>query len=227
MTFWNPHFAKRADGGRNYTCLHRRFPVENKGSCQEEVVQEESRKASRDGLDDYIKVSSPGLLVIIGALSLVLVATIVWGFTGTIPVTLTVTGCVVDTEALSEQQVQNGDAAGDAYAIPDGVWIARLVDSSKYSAEQIVKFGGDVTIAMPDRTTFKEKIEYVTPYPLNRDEVRQYLRNSDWVVDQCVNSNYSWGIAVHVYDDISDHMFTTPQVTMITDEVPPISFLAR
>ena len=80
---------------------------------------------------------------------------------------------------------------------------------------------------MPDRTTFKGKIEYVTPYPLNRDEVRQYLRNSDWVVEQCVNSDYGWGIAVHVYDDISDHMFTTPQVTMITDEVPPISFLAR
>jgi len=203
------------------------FSYGNKGHCQEEAVREDSQKASRDGLDDYIRVSSPGLLIIVGALSLVLVATVVWGFTGKIPVTLTVTGCVIDTEALSEQQGQNGDAADDAYAIPDGVWIACLVDSSKYSAEQIVKFGGDVTIAMPDRTTFKGKIEYVTPYPLNRDEVRQYLRNSDWVVEQCVNSDYSWGIAVHVYDDISDHMFTTPQVTIITDEVPPISFLAR
>jgi hypothetical protein len=42
-----------------------------------------------------------------------------------------------------------------------------------------------------------------------------------------VTSNYSWGIVVHVHDDISNHLFTTPEVTIITDEVPPIRFLAR
>lgn len=190
-------------------------------------MEKEGRSTSRDNLDEYIRISSSGLLIIVGALSLVLIATVVWGFTGTIPVTLTVTGCVVDTEALSEQQDQNGDAADSAYEIPDGVCIVCLVDSSKYSAEQIMKFGSDVTIAMPDGTSFKGEIEDVTPRPLNRDEVRPFLRNSDWIVEQCVNSNYSWGIAIRVDDDISDHMFTTPQVTMITDEVPPISFLAR
>ena len=65
-------------------------------------MQEIVRAASCDGLDNYIQVSKPGLLIIIGALSLVLVATVVWGFIGTIPVTLTVTGCVVDSELLAD-----------------------------------------------------------------------------------------------------------------------------
>lgn len=132
-------------------------------------MQKNSRKTSGDGLDDYIRVSSPGLLVIVGAMSLVLVATVVWGFIGRIPVTIT----------------------------------------------------------MPDHTTFKGNIESVFPYPLSKDEARLYLKNSDWVVEQCVTSNYSWGIAVRVNKDISGHLFTTPQVTIITDEVPPIRFLTR
>ena len=187
-------------------------------------MQEDSRKTSGDGLDDYIRVSSPGLLIIIGALSLVLVATVVWGLIGKIPVTVTVTGCVVDSESIVDNQAQSGDAGGDAI---EGPWIVCFMDSSKYSAEQIEKFGDDVTITMPDRTTFKGKIERVSAYPLSRDEAGLYLKNGEWVAEQCVTSNYSWGIAVHVHEDISGHLFTTPDVTIITDEVPPIRFLAR
>lgn len=183
-------------------------------------MQKNSRKTSGDGLDDYIRVSSPGLLVIVGAMSLVLVATVVWGFIGRIPVTITVTGCVVDSEPLVENQTQ----ANDEGKRP---WVICFVDSSKYSAEQIERFGDDVTITMPDHTTFKGNIESVFPYPLSKDEARLYLKNSDWVVEQCVTSNYSWGIAVRVNKDISGHLFTTPQVTIITDEVPPIRFLTR
>ena len=190
-------------------------------------MQEDSRKKSRDGLNEYIQVCSSALLLMIGALSLVLVATLVWGFTGKIPVTLTVTGCVFDNEVLSESEDPEADASTDANTMPGGLWVVCFIDSSKYSEEQIKKFGDEVTITMPDRTSFKGKIEYITPYPLNKDEARQCVRDSEWVVEQCVNSYYSWGVAIQVQDDISDHMFTTPQVTMVTDEVPPISFLAR
>ena len=183
-------------------------------------MQEDKRKSSADGLDDYIRVSSPGLLVIIGALSLVLVATVAWGFFGKIPVTTSVTGCVVDSKLIADEHAQNDDNY-------EGPWIVCFVDSSKFSAEQIEKFGNDVTITMPDRTTCKGVIESVTKYPLSRDEASGYLENGEWVAEQCVTSNYSWGLAVHVHEDISGRMFTTPEVTIITDEVPPIRFLAR
>lgn len=187
-------------------------------------MQKDSRKASGDGLDAYIQVSNPGLLIIVGALSLMLIATVAWGFTGKIPVTITVTGCVVDSKIVAEAKAQSGDA-GDG--LPEGSWVICYVDSSKYSAEQISKFGRDVTIAMPDRTTFKGKIADVTSFPLNRGEARLFLGEGEWLAEQCVTSNYSWGIVVNVSDDVSDHLFTTPEVTIITDEVPPIRFLVR
>ena len=70
-------------------------------------------------------------------------------------------------------------------------------------------------------------IEAVSAIPLNREEARAYLNDGAWIAEECIDSNYSWGIAVHVHDDISNHLFTTPDVTIITDEVPPIRFLAR
>ena len=106
-------------------------------------MQEDNRKTSGDGLDDYIQVSSPGLRIIVGALSLVLVATVVWGLTGKIPVTTTVTGCVIDSEFLSEVQAQSGDAGHYSAEEP---WVVCFVDSSMYSAEQIEQFGDDVAI---------------------------------------------------------------------------------
>ena len=189
-------------------------------------MQGQNQKTSRDGLDEYIRVCSPGLLIIVGALSLILVATVVWGFTGTLPVTLSVTGCVVDSELASQAEALSEDKNTSA----DGgqkAWVVCYVDSSKYSAEQITKFDDDVTISMPDRTTFKGKIALLSPYPMSRDEAQLFLQDGKWVADQCVTSDYSWGIAIQVEDDISEHMFTTPQVTIVTDEVPPIRFLAR
>ena len=188
---------------------------------------QEERKTPRDGLDEYIRVSSPGLLIIIGALSLVLVATVVWGFTGTLPVTLTVNGCVVDSGISLETQAEEGHAAANSVEEPREALVLCFVDSSKFSAEQISNFHQDVTIVMPDRTTFKGKIEGITPHPLSKDEGQQILVDSKWVAEQCMPNDYSWGVVVHVEDDISDHLFTTPEVTITTDEVPPIRFLAR
>ena len=189
-------------------------------------MEKEDRNTSHDGLDEYIRVSSSGLLIIIGALSLVLVATVVWGFAGKLPVTLTVTGCVVDTEFAAAVQSQESDATADGDEFGKA-WVVCFVDSSKFSAEQIMKFNPDVTISMPDRSTFKGKIEDVSPYPLSRDEAHSFLEGSEWMAEQCVTSNYSWGLIISVHDDISDHLFTTPEVTIITDEVPPIRFLTR
>ena len=193
--------------------------------CREEAVQEESRKTSRDGLNEYIWVGSPGLLIIICALSLVLVATVVWGFIGRIPVTTDVTGCVVDSEIAKRAQEE-------VYGIPpdqkfENAWVVCFIDASKFSADRIMHFNNDVAIHMPDNSTFTGTIEFLSAYPLSRDEARAFLTDSEWVVERCAPSDYSWAIGIRVEDDIANHLFTTPQVTMTTDEVPPISLLTR
>ena len=131
---------------------------------------------------------------------------------------------MVDSEIASEAQDLFGETASDGRQT---AWVVCFVDSSKYSMEQLSKFDDDVTISMPDRTTFKGRIVTMSPYPMSRDEARKYLQDGEWVAEQCMSSDYSWGIGIQVYDDISGHLFTTPQVTIITDEVPPIRFLTR
>ncbi len=187
-------------------------------------MQNDSREAPRNGLDDYIQVSSPSLRIVIGALILVLVATIAWGFFGRIPVTLTVTGCVVSSDLVTSPIA--GDDTTDG-AEGRGALVICFIDSAQYSAEQLEDIRTDVSIAMPDHTTFKGRIESISPVPLSRDEAKIFLEDSEWVVEECVSSDYSWAIVVLVYEDVSKHMFTTPQVTFTTDEVPPISFLTR
>ena len=187
-------------------------------------MRNEDHRTSGDNLDDYIRVSSPRLLIIVGILSLVLIATVVWGIFGKIPVTMTVTGCVVEDTPFMTEQGQVGHQDIDTSEWP---WIICYVDASKYDAEQIQRFANDVTITMPDHTVDKGKIEYVSPQPLSKDEALAYLKDSAWVVDQCVTSNYSWGIVIHVHEDISNHLFTTPDVTITIDEISPIRFLTR
>lgn len=187
-------------------------------------MRNEDHRTSGDNLDDYIRVSSPRLLIIVGILSLVLIATVVWGIFGKIPVTMTVTGCVVEDELFLPAQSLDEHPGIDT---SEWTWIICYVDASKYSAEQIQRFADNVTITMPDRTVDKGKIEYVSPQPLSKDEALAYLKDSAWVVDQCVTSNYSWGIAIHVHEDISNHLFTTPDVTITIDEISPIRFLTR
>ena len=164
------------------------------------------------------------MLIIIGALTLVLVATVFWGFTGTLPINLTVTGCVVDAKAFMGDENEQDETLGIR---PDEPLVVCFVDSSKYSSQQIAKFDPSVTVAMPDHTHFAGNIIYVSPVPISRDEGRDFIKGSEWVAEQCVSSDYSWGLVVRVDGNVSDHLYTTNQVTMITDEVSPIRFLTR
>ena len=137
--------------------------------------------------------------------------------------TLEVTGCVVDSKVAALALGPEAQTGGS----PERAWVVCYVDSSKYSADQIAGFKEGVTLAMPDRTSYRGSIAYVSPYPLSRDEARQYLQGSQWVAEKCASSDYSWCVLVRVEDNLAEHIFTTPEVTMTTEEVPPISFLTR
>lgn len=53
-------------------------------------------ETTQEDLGEYIHVCRPGVIVIIVSLLAMLIAVLVWGFVGTLPVTETVTGVVVD-----------------------------------------------------------------------------------------------------------------------------------
>lgn len=193
---------------------------------------------TQEGLDEYIRVSRPSVIVVIISLLIVLVAVIVWGVVGTLPVTETVTGLVIDKNAYkkvnsatiehrkewmaidSEKDMTEPDSEED-----DRNLIFCFVDASRYNGQAIQNFGEEAIVKMPDQTTFSGTIENYFSAPISSEEVKHLLFNNEWVQQQCVQQEYNWWLIIRPNEDISAYSFTLAEVTLLTGEVAPIRLL--
>jgi len=179
------------------------------------------------GLDDYLRVGSPGVLITVCAMLLVVTALGIWGFVGKLPVTETVTGFVGDpgktysSEADFELARRDGDGQGH------DMLVVCFLDASRYNMKNIEKFSDTAIIEMPDQNKFSCKIQTFSIVPVSRKEARQYLPDSDWLEERCITQEYSWVFALKPEEDISQYEFMLAKVTFQVDSVPPIRFLVR
>jgi hypothetical protein len=68
---------------------------------------------------------------------------------------------------------------------------------------------------------------YAEKEPYDREEIRAEF-DAEWVVNTCVESDYSWVVAGEIdSDEYTDDWWSLVNVTIITDYVHPISFLLR
>ena len=238
------------------------------------------QEVSSEDLSEYIHAVRPGVLVVIIALLIMLAGVIVWGFVGSLPVTETVTGLVVDTSAYYEmdpdaKDLQNrkvvqmtgsedskeADSEGsherqselvgestqeansesthalqtetDADTVVESIGekeemlVFSFVDAATSSGEAIRELGDEVTLKMPDQSTYTGTIEIRGLAPISMEEAKKLLFNNGWVVDQCVTQNYNWWLIIRPTQDISKYAFTLAEVTLLTDEVEPIQFLMK
>ena len=197
-------------------------------------------------LDEYIRVSKPGTKVVLAALLTVLAAVIVWGLIGKLPVTETVKGLVVnpklyelieqignDGQSLSEKAEQavsagileNASGSTDATSGEDDL-IYCFIDASRYNITQIHSFGDKASLEMPDHKRFSGTIRGSLKFPLSTLECKKLLFGNDWATEKCVKTDYSWWLTIKPDEDISDYEFMLCDVSIVTEEVAPISFLA-
>jgi hypothetical protein len=164
------------------------------------IFRQESldRISSPEQLDEYIKVASPGIWLVLTALFVLLASVSVWGFTGTLPKTLTVNGimedngkvvCFIDANALSKdikgckaQVVPAGNAAYDG--------LVSDVSLNPYSAREIA-----------------------AGY------------ESDWVAQSLVTSGYSYAVTIELSGGPVYTGGVIARVTIITEEIKPVSYL--
>ena len=184
---------------------------------QEEALEE---------LDEYIRVTSPGTFAVILSLLILLVAAIVWGLVGTLPVMETVTGLVVDTSLYDEYPVMiKGETPVNE---EDGeILVLCFVDASRYNGQAISEFGDHASLMMPDQNQFTGTIEECLRIPISREEAKILLFDDDWVTDECVSQDYNWLLKIRPDEDLSKYTFTLAEVTILTEEVAPIRFLMR
>ena len=179
--------------------------------------------AGQEDLGEYIRVTSPGVLVVIVSLLVMLAAVMIWGAVGTLPVTETVTGLVVDASQYAKFYP---DMVDNLPAVKNGdILVFCFVDASRYNGQAIREFGEDAVFRMPDQKTYKGKIDMWYKAPISMEEAKKVLFENDWVKEQCVTQNYNWWLVIRPTEDLSQYAFTLAEVTLLTDEVAPISFL--
>lgn len=188
---------------------------------------------SRDGLDDYIRLSSPGVMITIIAMALVVAAVITWGLIGRLPVTETVTGVVADqyrdyTSAVGMAYTDQVKAAKTEGNKNENIRILCFLDSTRFNVQAVEEVSDKVTLEMPDHKMFTGTIEAkANRVPINREQAYETLFQNDWLTENCIHSEYSWPVLIEPDEDLADYEFTLAQVTFVTEEVRPISFFVR
>ena len=180
--------------------------------------------AAQEDLNEYIRVASPGTIIVILSLLILLVSTILWGFIGTLPVTETVTGLVVDTTLYRKLYPEKAEV------LPDGrgeILVLCFVDASRYNGQAIKAFGDEAALRMPDQNTFTGTIETRFQAPVSMEQAKNILFENEWVLSRCVSQDYNWFLVIRPEEDLSQYAFTLAKVTIVTEEVAPIRFLMR
>lgn len=185
------------------------------GNRQSEVSQED--------LSEYIHASRPGVWVVTISLLLIFIAVVFWGFMGTLPVTETVTGIVVNTNEYREMYPDSGILTGDVGEI----MVYCFVDASRYNGQAIKDMGDNAVMKMPDQTTYTGKIERRFKEPVSKDAARNILFGNEWLADKCVEQDYNWILSIRPDQNVSKYAYTLTEVTLLVEEVPPIRLLLK
>lgn len=161
----------------------------------------EERVDTPEQLTNYIRIATPGVWAMFAALTLVFVALLIWGFTGRIPDTRTYRGIVDETNGYSVDVVLN---------------------ASEYPGSSVV--GREVTYLLPDGTKGTGAVTQASPQPLSRRELTEILKN-DFLSETLIDSEYSYLLTVRPNEDLKAYYLQIADVTIVLNEVPPISFL--
>ncbi len=156
---------------------------------------EPDRIASPEQLSDYIRVSTPSVWLGLGALIAIVVSLALWGFTGTLPVTLTLNGLVEGDEVTC--------------FIP--------VDSLQNDI-----MGCRALITLPDGSTVGGAVSFVADMPSSADELAAALEK-DWLISRLVAGDYAYPVTIRAESALPAGALV--RLALVTSEVKPIYYI--
>ena len=165
--------------------------------------ENEERVESPERLNEYVRLTTPHVWVIVIGIFMLLLAYIGWGFFGTIPVTETFK-CVVDQS--------------------HGYSMYVVVDALEYDGKAFV--GKEATYRMPFGESGNAKVVNCSDEPLSKDEISDFF-DSDYLVTSLVNADYSYILTLDLDNNLNEHHSEIGQIKIITEEVKPAAFLFR
>ena len=169
---------------------------------------ENSNKKARspEKLNEYIRIGSPGGILLIIGLVILAAALIVWGFVGRIPVTIQVQGSVAGKETESTIGIC-------------------FIDTEELT--DMIPVGSNVVVRMMDGRSYEAEVESMIDHPMSAEEIREYYNVlTDWVMDNLLkDGEYFYVMGFRTHEDISDNWHRLVNVTVVIAEEQPISYL--
>ncbi|MBO6163332.1 MAG: hypothetical protein J6O53_08760 [Eubacterium sp.] len=165
------------------------------------IFRQESleRAESPEKLDKYIRASRPSTWILIGALLVLVVSVVVWGFVGTIPKVFTAKGVTLP----------DGNVA--CYVPPEDVSDALLYC--------------ETTVVLPDKSTVSGTVRAISPVPYSTHELSE-MHVKDWVIRQVTDGDegaYLYRVDVELEKQVKEDYLVS--VSIITDNIRPILYL--
>ena len=167
-------------------------------------VMDEKRPQSAEKLNEYIRIGSPGIVALVAALAVVLIAVLYWGFTGKLHETTSFTGIVDIT--------QSGD-------------VLIFVNADEFEGTQLT--GKQASVKMGDRSKSDGYVSSSSASAFTEDEIAGKYDFSFWEMNNLVSGVYSYVVEIDAERDLSDYQGQLAEVSVIMNEVSPISFLMR
>ena len=171
---------------------------------------------SPEKLNEYIRIGSTGGYLLITGLVILAAALVVWGFAGRIPVIETLAGAVVGTENKSNSCLCFIDVNYNIQTIDEGDPVTvSMMDKKTFSGT--VSFAGNIAKSAEDARKMYSLKEDYSPLGL-----------TDWMMDNLLDdSKYIYPVYIQTDEDISDYWHQMAIITVVTNEVRPISYLLR
>ncbi len=157
-------------------------------------------------LNAWIRVIRPRFLLLGVALLLVALAVMVWGFTGTLPV----------TETLG------------AYVVPDaetGQEILCFIDASRFSAASLA--WNEARITMGDGSIYHGTVQFHSENPKTATDYQTEYDIPGWMISRLMTSDYLYAIGIQPEEPIERYESQLATVSVVVRDVRPISFLMR
>ena len=181
-----------------------------------------------ESLDEYIRVGSPGTLVVVFSLFLIFAAVLLWGFAGKLPVTKEGKALIIDQDTVMALYGGRDIEALDPTQLKDeNIGILCFINASDYSLDKLNDFEKKVVIRTPNQEECSGAITTILPVPISAKDAKTYLLGSQWITDQCVEGDYSWVVIVDPDQDLRAYNYQIANLTFTVEKVAPIQLLIQ
>ena len=172
------------------------------------------RMQSPEKSDEYIRVSTPKAWILALALSLIAAGVLVWGFTGSIPKTVTVQGVIYQ-----------GEYNGKKYD-------SEVVCLRPVGVAGPFLIGHEASITPANGSSFKGQVVDVLEDPFSYEEIEQLAR-SNWRLrvlwGDTEETAYQYSLTIDYDDAVKNEMHFADRelvtVTVVLSDVKPITYI--